>query len=352
MAKSKQCVGLDIGSHSVKILQLQETKAGFKLLNFGIALLPPDAIVDGTIMNSSDIVEAIKNLMTKQKIKNKNCSISVSGHSVIVKKISVSQMTQEELDESIQWEAEQYIPFDINDVNIDSEILPQSREHGRMDILLVAAKKDLINEHTAIITEASLNPMVVDVDAFALQNMFEVNYDVNPTDTIVLVNIGASIININVLSGGIHTFSRDISLGGNQFTKEIQKHMNISYEEAEGLKTGGSMGEETQTNHPMELQSIIDSVSDNLASEIQRSLDFYLATSNVDKISKAYICGGSAKIPSLGKIISNKINVPTEVINPFRKIIIDEKQFNHRYIAKIAPMAAVCVGLSLRRADE
>src|SRR5207302_122885 len=225
MAKSKLALGLDIGSSSVKLAQLKEAKGGYILEAFGVATLPPEAIVDGALMNSTAIVEAIRGLVSQYKLKNREAAIGVSGHSVIIKKISMPKMTQEELEESIQWEAEQYIPFDVKDVNIDVQILTppdQDTGTGQMDVLLVAAKKDMINDYTSVVSEAGLLPVVVDVDAFAVQNAFEVNYDL-PKETVVLVNAGASVVNINVLASGLTTFTRDVTMGGNQFTEEIQK---------------------------------------------------------------------------------------------------------------------------------
>jgi type IV pilus assembly protein PilM len=220
MAKGKLALGLDIGSSSVKMILLKESKRGFQLQSFGIAPLPPEAIVDGALMNSTAIVQAIQELISTQRIKHREAAIGVSGHSVIIKKISLPRMSQEELDESIQWEAEQYIPFDVKDVNIDTQILtpPDVDAGGQMDVLLVAAKKDMINDYTSVVAEAGLAPTIVDVDAFAVQNAFEANYEIPEGDTIVLINAGAAVVNINILAAGVTTFTRDITVGGNQFT--------------------------------------------------------------------------------------------------------------------------------------
>src|SRR5512141_1331819 len=203
MAKSTLAVGLDVGSSSVKLVQLKEKKGGYQLLGFGAAMLPPEAIVDGALMNSAAIVQAIQDVFSQQKVKATEVAIGVRGHSVIIKKISLPRMTQEELDESIQWEAEQYIPFDVKDVNIDTQILtPEGDAAGQMDVLLVAAKKDMINDYTSVCAEAGLAATVVDVDAFAVQNAVEANYDLSG-DTVVIVNVGAAVSNINVISRGV-----------------------------------------------------------------------------------------------------------------------------------------------------
>src|SRR5258705_4773464 len=211
MAKSKLAHGPDSGSSSVKPVQVKEAKRGYVLEGFGVAALPPEAIVDGALMNSTAIVEAIRGLVTQYKMKNREVAIGVSGHSVIIKKISMPKMTQEELEESIQWEAEQYIPFDVKDVNIDVQILtPPDVDNGtgQMDVLLVAAKKDMINDYTSVVSEAGLTPGGVDVDAVAVQNSFEVNYELPKSETIVVVNAGATACNINSLATSVTTLPR------------------------------------------------------------------------------------------------------------------------------------------------
>ncbi len=352
-SKNKGAIGLDIGSSFIKVLELQPKGNGWALVNFGMTKLPPEAIVDGALMNSNIIVEAIRELTRKNHIRTKEVVTSVSGHSVIIKKINLPVMSMEELEESIHWEAEQYIPFDINDVNIDVQILNEGADDGnQMEVVLVAAKKDMINDYVAIIQEAGLSPTVIDVDSFAIENMFEVNYETGADETVVLVNVGASIVNINVLKGGVTAFTRDITLGGNQYTEEIQRQLSVSYEEAEALKIGGGIVRDTQAVVPEEVEGIIQSVNDNVATEIQRSLDFYAATSTEDRIRRIYLSGGSARVPGLTRTIQDKTGVDVEVINAFRKVEINERQFDIAFLNEVAPMAAVAVGLALRRAGD
>jgi type IV pilus assembly protein PilM len=348
MAKGKSAVGLDIGSSSIKVCHLKETKRGHALVGFGMIPLPPEAIVDGALMNSTAIVDAIRELFQSQKIKHKEVALSVSGHSVILKKINLPQMTEEELEESLKWEAEQYIPFDINDVNIDHYTLNRDNGQGQMDVLLVAAKKDMINDYTSVVAEAGLQPVVVDVDAFAIQNQFEMNYGIPPTETVVLVNVGASVININVVSNGVSAFTRDISMGGNAYTDEIQKQLNVSYDEAEELKIGGR-GAESDSVVPQEVERVMTQVSETLSNEIQRSLDFFAATSADVQISKVYLSGGTAKVPALARTLEAKVGIPIEVMDPFKNVDVSGKGFDPNYLKNIAPMAAVSVGLALRK---
>jgi type IV pilus assembly protein PilM len=351
MAKSRLAVGLDIGSSSVKLVQLKERKGGYALLAWGQAQLPPEAIVDGALMNSSAIVDAIRGLLADQRVKSKEVAIGVRGHSVIIKKIQLPRMTQDELDESIQWEAEQYIPFDVKDVNIDTQILtPQGDGAGQMDVLLVAAKKDMINDYTSVCAEAGLTVTVVDVDAFAVQNAYEANYEPAPGETVVLINVGAAVSNINIIANGVTTFTRDITMGGNAFTEEIQKQLNISYDEAEALKVGGQG--ETDAVVPQEVERVIQGVADQMAGEIQRSLDFYAATAADARIARVLLSGGTARIPALFKVIEARAGVPVELLNPFKAIDIDHKRFDAAAVQNAAAAAAVAVGLALRRPGD
>lgn len=348
MARRKNALGLDIGSSSIKLVQLKESKKGVQLANFSMAPLPSEAIVDGALMNATAVVDTIQGMIQAQKLKTKEVALSISGHSVIIKKISLPAMTPEELDESIKWEAEQYIPFDVNDVYLDYQILQSRPEQGQMDVLLVAAKKEIVDEYTGLVREAGLEPIVVDVDVFTIQNCFELGYGYPPGETIVLIDIGSSTININVISNGITTFTRDISMGGNQFTEEIQKQLSVSYDEAEAYKLGGERGVDADSVVPQEVERVLSSVSESMASEIHRSLDFYLATSSEGRMSKIYLSGGTAKVPSLARAVENKVGVAVELIDPFRNIQIDPKLFNLDYINEVRPLAAVAVGLGLR----
>ena len=350
MAK-KLAVGLDIGSSSVKLVQLREKKGNYALQSFGVVKLPPETIVDGALMNSAAVVQGIQELIAEHKIKAKEAAIGIRGHSVIIKQISLPRMSQDELDDSIQWEAEQYIPFDVKDVNIDTQILtPAGDAAGQMDVLLVAAKKDMINDYTSVCVEAGIPATVVDVDAFAVQNAYEANYDLPSNETLVLINAGAAVTNINILSGGTTTFTRDVTMGGNSFTEEIQKQLNVSYEEAEALKVGGQG--ETDAVVPQEVERVIQGVAEQLAGEIQRSLDFYAATAADNRIGRVFLSGGTARIPALFKVIEQRAAVPVEILNPLKRIEIDNRKFDPILLTNASAAAAVAVGLALRWAGD
>ncbi len=224
--RGKSLVGLDIGSSSVKATLLKPTKSGYELAAFGMEPLPPDTIVDGAVMSASAVVDTLRKLFQTHRIRNKQVALGISGHSVIIKKINLPQMTPQELEDSIQWEAEQYIPFDIAEVHLDTQILnAESAIRGQMDVLLVAAKREHVSEYVTAVQEAGLTPVIVDVAAFAVQNQYEINYELPRDRTIVLVNVGAAVTSINVLAEGNTAFTRDLSMGGRQFTEEIQKQL-------------------------------------------------------------------------------------------------------------------------------
>lgn len=357
-SRSNELLGVDIGSSSIKVVGLKYHKGVYELVNFRMVPLPSETIVDGSIMNSTAVVDALSEIVSLEKIKSRGVVTSVCGHSVIVKKIKLPQMSDEELEESIQWEAEQYIPFDITDVNLDVQILRSELEDDidQMEVLLVAAKKDMINDHVAVLTEAGLSPQVMDIDAFAIGNMFQLNYVMGQDEVVALINIGAAITNVNILGdGGLSVFTRDISIGGSQYTEEIQKQLGVAYEEAEALKLGGhGSGNVGQTDAviPQEVGGILRSVSENIAVEVQRSLDFYFSTTMSDRIDRICLMGGSSRVPGLASAIETKTGVKTEVVNPFKEIRIDQTKFDLRQIEEVAPLAAVAVGLALRKVGD
>lgn len=356
MASSKLTLGLDIGSTSIKLVQLKEVVqhgvVGYQLQSFGIKPLPTEAIIDGTVMNSSAIVQAIQELVAEHRIKSKEVTLAIPGHSVIIKKITMPVMDQEALDEAIKTEAPNYINIDINDVYLDAAPLPTADDQmGQMDVMLVAARKSIVNDYATVVAEAGLVASNVDIDTFAVQNCFEANYDVSSGETVALLNIGASIINITILTDGVPVFTRDITVGGNQFTQEIQKQLNVSYEEAEALKSGGA-DQDSDAMIPQEVEQILEETAGQIAGEIQRSIDFYLSGSADGHIGRMLISGGSAKVLALFKAIEERSGIAVEYLNPFRCIAIDDRKFDTAYIMDLAPVAAVAVGLGLRKVND
>jgi type IV pilus assembly protein PilM len=346
-SKKKEVIGIDIGSSSVKLIQIKDLKGTYQLLNAGIVPLPPEAIVDNALMDSSSIVNAVNSLVTSLGVKVKDVACSISGNSVIIRKITLPFMPVEELEEQITWEAEQYIPFDINDVNMDFQILsPDSVDPSKMIVLLVASKRDIINDYVAVFNDAGMVLSVVDVDSFAVQNAFEMNHDVGTEDVLALINIGASIMNINVIKDGTSLFTRDVQMGGNLYTEEIQKQLGVSGFEAERMKILA-----VEANN-YELLEVLTKVNETIGQEIRRSLDFYNSTASDDRITKVFVSGGSSKGYKFIDSVSEKVGLPVEMINPFAKLKFNEKDFDPEYLQEIGPLMAVTVGLAIRRVGD
>ena len=348
-SRAKGVVGLDIGSSAVKLAELKERKGDFVLQKVGIEALSPEAIVDGSIMDSSLVVEAIHRLNDHASAKNPNFATSLSGHSVIIKKIQVPAMSLEELAESIQWEAEQYIPFDINDVRLDYVVLNEEAVgEGQMDVLLVAVKRDKVNDYMSVISQSGKTPALVDVDAFAVQNCYEVNYDLDPLKVVALVNMGAAVTNINILARGHTVFWRDLSFGGNQFSEALQRELNLSFEQAEQLKRG----QQVDRYGPDDARSILDAVSAEMAGEVQKTFDFFAATSAEGPVDELVVSGGCALTPNLLQVLRERFGVPVELMDPFRRVHFRESDFDAEWLRSVAPMLAVTIGLAIRKVGE
>ncbi|SKA17336.1 type IV pilus assembly protein PilM [Trichlorobacter thiogenes] len=345
--KKKDLIGIDIGSSSVKLVQLWPTKDGYQLLNAAVMPLPPEAIVDNSLMDTAAVVEAVKNLVGSLGIKTRDVACSISGNAVIIRKISLPSMTSEELEDQISWEAEQYIPFDIKDVHIDFQILgPDPLDPSKVLVLLVASKKDIINDYVSVFNDAGLNLSVMDVDAFAVQNSFELNAEIND-EVRALVNVGAGVMNINVIKGETSLFTRDVQMGGNQYTEEIQKQLGVSAHEAETMK----MLAIQQQSGP--LVDVISRVNETLSQEIRRSVDFYNSTaSGEERIVRISMSGGCSKMSGLKEAVAAKLGVDVELLNPFDRIKFNEKDFDPEYLQEIAPLMAVGVGLAIRRVGD
>ena len=344
-------VGLDIGSSAVKAVELRPAGRGFRVSAFGTQPVPPDAIVDGAILDSVAVADAIRRLFAgKSGFRSKEVCTAMSGNAVIVKKITLPVMTEEELDESIYWEAEQYIPFDIQDVNLDYQIVDPGANGaagGGMEVLLVAAKKERVGDYTSVITQAGRTPVIVDVDAFALQNAYEINYGFEPGRVVVLLNAGASAININILQDGQSVFSRDVSMGGNAYTEALQKELDLPFEAAEDLKKGipaeGARFEDAQP--------ILHAVSENVLLEIQKTFDFFRATAPSDRIDRIMLSGGASRIDGLREMLQERFDAPTEDFDPFRAVTWDRTKVGG-HPEEMAATAAVAVGLALRRVRD
>jgi len=351
ISAKNRLIGIDIGSHSIKIVDIDDSKSRMILKNFGMIGLPQGSIVEGSIKEIEVVSSALKNLLKNLKIKNKNVATSISGYSVIVKKITMPKRKEEELERNMQSEAEQYIPFDINDVNLDFQIFSSEKEETEgeekeelMDILLVAAKKDIVEEYISLLHLTELNPMVLDIDAFALQNAFEISNH-EQSGCHALVNIGAQQLTINVIKDGASIFTRDSSYGGSQITSVIQQELNVPYQEAEMIKLGAKP---LETKKRPIIEEIFSSTVTKWAQEVKRALDF-VATTFIDvKVENVLLSGGSSLIKGFSKYLGLETGLKIEMLNPFGNLEIEEKLFDAEYLNYHAPMAVVSIGLALR----
>lgn len=348
--KSKNLVGLDIGSSAIKLVELKDLGKGkgFQLKSFGIEPLPAEAIVGGTIMDTGAVIDAITKLIRDKNIKNLSVATSVDGNSVIIKRISMMAMSEAELGEAIQWEAGQYIPFDIEEVKIDHQILETDPGTGNIVVLLVAVKRDLIGEYTSLLSQAGLSPASLDIDVFCVQNAFEINYPISGTEICALVNIGASTTNISVLKGGSPLFWRDIQAGGNNYTDTLQREMNLTFAQAEAIKKG----EAVEGVRPEQAAPILNAVTEEFGAELKKTLDFFRVTTSESVIHKIVLSGGGSQVPNLDRYISQFFGVPVEIMNPFQNITVEEREIPMDSVNRLAPHFAVAVGLALRKMGD
>ncbi len=337
-------VGVDIGSSSVKAVELQGKMNSLQLTNLGYENLQPDSIVDGQIMELNGVANVIANIFREQQIKSDKVVAGVSGHSVIVKSVVVPKMSEAELEESIEWHAEEFIPFEIGDVSLDYQITGDS-EDG-LQVLLAACKRDKIANLRQAIQLAGKHPTIVDVESFALQNCYEVNYNPQPEQIVALLNIGAATMNINIMNGATSLFTRDVTVGGNQYTALLQKELGLSLGDAEAVKRGMPLPPDCGDR---DTELILRTVSEILALEIQKTFDFYRATSEAEgTVQQVLLAGGGSKLTGLREFLAERFDLPVEWLDPFRNIKVDARKFDPDYMREVLPEMVIAVGLALR----
>ena len=347
-AKKNHLIGLDIGSITIKLGEVTQTKKDRILQKFGMADVPRGAIVEGLVKEPALVADAIKGLVKDLKVKERNVATSVAGYSVIIKRITVAKATDEELQDSIQYEAEQYIPFDVEDVNIDFHIIGEHEENpDQMNVMLVAAKKEIIDEYVDLLEMADLNPCVIDIDVFALERVFEDNY-LNEEGNIALIDIGANKMNINIVKDYMSSFTRDVTIGGEQITREIASQFDCSFEEAEAVKLGKAKDKVPEE----EVREIIYSITSSWCDEIKRAIDFYYSTYGDEDIRRVILSGGATQTAGFSELLSAETSLDVQMCNPFTSLNINEKQNDLDYLQKVAPQAVICMGLASRRVDD
>lgn len=339
--------GLDIGSNTIKLVELKKARREFKLKGFAIKELPKEVIVDGEVMDSVALADALRAMLSEYKPTSKYVSLSVPGQGVTVRTITVPLVTEEELANSIQWETEQFLPFDIKDVYVDFKILGEAPDSpGQMNVLLVAAKKNAIDEYLLVINQVGLDALVVDIDVFAMQNMFELNYPIYESKVNLLCNIGASFTNINIVKAGGSLLTRTINFGGNHITAAIQKSLGVTFDEAEEMKKGGR-----ESNDKDELDRIVDSEIENLALDLKKTIDYFNMQYPNEVLERIVLFGGTAKLKGICDKFKEKLGIAVELGNPFATIIVDKK-YQTPTFSDFLPHSGIAVGLAIRRLGD
>lgn len=349
MFYNKQLMGLDLGSYLIKASQIQKKRSKYQLKKFGVIPITFNTVVDGSIMNTYEMNDAIKTLLVKERFKDKFCSICIAGHGVINRVINVPKVSTEEFYKALKLEAETHIPHDIKEIYIEG-VKTDIVEDGKDRVILIAARKDLVGDFIQVVTDAGIKPMSVEIDATALANIFELNYPEEKDKTTAVLNIGASKINVVILSNGNIRFFRDVLQGGNDITEEITRRLKVSFQQAESLKSGSH--EPGDSILPNQVEEVVADVAKNMASDILRVFDYYINTNPEDAITKIFITGGTTKSYTFTQTLQSTISIPVEKLNPFKEIIVPGQVLSQEKVEDYSHIAAVSLGLALRRMDE
>ncbi|KPJ53845.1 hypothetical protein AMJ39_02840 [candidate division TA06 bacterium DG_24] len=342
--KKRRNVGLDIGSSLIKVVDLETGGKGAMLHNYGIGALPPDVIVDGEVMDREVVVDTIKGLFASKGITKTAVATALSGRGVIVKKITMEKMREAEAREQIRWEAEQHVPFDISDVSLDFQIVDTESAPDQMDVLLVAAKRENVTARVNLLQEAGLDTVLVDVAAFAIQNVYEANYGFEPGQLIALVNVGAETSGINFVKDGISFFTRDLSTAGGDCSQRLQKELGVGYEQATEILKGESL----EAVGMDQLQPILRSFGEDLAVGIERTLPYLPSSDETRKMNRIVMSGGGAMIPGLADFLQERFEIPVEIIDPFQRIEYAPDLFGPQGPKSTGPIIAQAIGLAMR----
>jgi type IV pilus assembly protein PilM len=340
--KQKSKVGLDVGSYAVKIVEMKETPTGSEIVKVGLKKLLPGAIVDGEPMDRDAVISAIREVYEEREIENKEAASAICGRSVIIKKIKMEEMDDDTAREVMTLEAEQYVPFEKEELSVDFEILRRGLSGNTMEVLLVAAKKDKVISHIELLKDAGLLPAAIDVDTFAVQNAFELNYEYDEGKVYALIDIGLSATNIGIVRDGIPLFNRDVPVGGETFVEGMQRKLGVTSEEARaalegvpGAKAEGVVG-------------AIESIGEDLSIAIERSFSYLRSSGEADAVDKVYLSGGGSRIAGLKAFLADKLSVEVDMSNPLRNVQFDEEILGADPIT-IAPSLMVAIGLASRK---
>jgi len=340
--RNKTSVGLDIGSGFVKLVQVDHSGDQPEVTRVAMRPLLPDTIVEGEIMDYALVADTVSGLFQELGLKGANVATAVGGHDVIIKKIEMSRMKESEARQAISWEAEQHVPFDINSVELDFQILDPEGDDVNMEVLLVAAKRELVDNRMALIADAGLSSSIIDVDAFALHNALQYNYPESTEGTVALVNIGHEVTNVNILDNGVPILTRDIPFGSRRVREDLQRERGLTAEEAEDVVQGLS-------DIP-DLDAIVAQSADEVGVGIERAAAFLMTRESGQGLGRIYISGGGARIPGMEQALANRMSVETLLINPFERVPVSSSATEGVDLESAAPMLLLSLGLALRKA--
>lgn len=346
-----QLVGLDIGSASIKLVELAPRGKQFALVRVGKVPLDPEIIVEGAIINEAQLVDALQNLFSRTGMKKKHVAIALGGNTVIVKRVLLPKMPMETLRANFRNEVGEHIPFSLDEVNVDIAVIGDDpNEPDRTGVVLVATKKEVLNEFLSVLISAGLKAMVVDLAAFAVANAFEYNYPELVHEPLALIHIGSAVTTVNIVHEGKSLFVRDLGRGGYEITSEIQKMLGVSFEEAENFKRGGS-GEEDALI-PEEVGTVLRNKFQELASDVQRTFDFFVQQGGIERVGRIFISGGMSLTGGIAGVLEEHLGLPVEILNPFRRVVMKSRKLPLDEIEREAPLYSVAVGLAMRRAFD
>jgi type IV pilus assembly protein PilM len=348
IAQKDGYVAFDIGSSSIKMVEAAVDQGGCRLLNVGVVPLTHGVVQNNMVVESRLVAEAIRKLIQDNGVKSSKVISAVPGRAVIIKKIQMPRQDADELEANVEFEANKLIPENLENVNIDYQVLGYLEGGNKMEVLLVAVKKEIVNSFTDVIEAAGLTPAIIDVDYFAMESMYETNYDPQAAGEVIgLIHIGARYTSINVLSNGISTFTGDLPVGGEEFTDSLRRTMQLSDEEAETLKLTGVL----QGKHGSDMEALLRPAAESLAEDVQRTLSLYGAIASEDGIRNIYLTGGGAKVAGLTSVMHERLGVPVQLAEPFRNFRVN-KNVDKVSLAELAPLLGVAAGLAIRRADD
>ena len=349
---AKNCIGLDIGTSSIKLVQLKSSRKSVSLQNFGIEPMPQGAVVDGALVNPSAVSDAIRNLRNRIHLRGKDVAVAASANGVIIRRLQIPAMKGPALAEQMEWEVKQNIPFKRDEVIVDYEILVENTPDGQMEVVLVAAKREIVEQYVEAVRAAGLNPVIVDTDAFAMQNAVESAVGFGSSELIAIINIGAHFSTLILVQDGQPVFHRNLATGGDTFTEAIRHRLAVGVDGAEAYKVGGAGYAGGAEVVPQEVHRVLAQVSEQVSSEFQRTIDFYIGSAVGASLSRVFVTGGSSLVPQLPKAIQDRSGVPVALFDPFANISVDAKRFDVEYLKANAPVATVAFGLSLRRPGD